>query len=392
MATRARRPLLHYSKAAALPRSAPTFPPLRLAGALGLIFVFAGVLLLVLDLLRSPSPAPVPGAAEYLVLAEFGPSADTVYRVDPARPSRRSRLLRVPHAPEYGMIASASPDGRAFAYTVLPPETPAPAPDTPAELWTASMDGTAPRRLGVAFDLRVRPLWSPDGSSLVVRRSGSAIDPPAGTEGPYELVQVRVPDGAASVLARSEVALFPAGFSPDGRTFYYAAVSRAGSDLYGVDTVALTGAPVARLSDDLTRDWALSPDGSRLAFLTLTPDGPRSRSQVQVLELATGALAAVGEAGDEFGPAWTPSGGLTLGALRGGAGAVLLDGEVLGSRPRGFDVPLSWSRSGARVAARSFDGPSATSPGLASLVVIGRDGQRRTIAQGEVTFIGWTYR
>ena len=86
MAARARRPLLHYTKVAALPRTAPTSPPLRLIGALGLLFVLAGFALLGRELVTPPRAAPAAGPAEYVVYAEFGLTADTVYRADAARP------------------------------------------------------------------------------------------------------------------------------------------------------------------------------------------------------------------------------------------------------------------------------------------------------------------
>jgi hypothetical protein len=320
-----------------------------------------------------------------VVYAEFGLTVDTVYRADAARPSERTKIHTIAHAREFGIVAATSPDGRAFAYTVLPPDSLAPAPDTPAELWLAALDGGDPLRLAAGFDLRVRTVWKPDGSSVVLRRSSPAADA-------YELVAVDVTTAAESVLARSQSALFPVGFAPAGSAFYYASIDSAGSELHRVEVAGLTSPTVARLSDGLTRDWVLSPDGSKLAFLSLLPQGEdRFASRVQVLDLATGAVTPSSSNGDEFGPAWTPSGDLVLGRLERGAG-VLVVGGAAASLPDGFDVPLSASRSGASIAVRSFTGASLTTPGLASLMTLGPDGKRRTIANGEVTFIGWTYR
>jgi hypothetical protein len=384
MAARARRPLLHYTKVAALPRTAPTSPPLRLIGALGLLFVLAGFSLLGRELVTPPPAAPAAGPAEYVVYAEFGLTTDTVYRADAARPSERTKIHTIAHAREFGIVAATSPDGGAFAYTVLPPDTLAPAPDTPAELWLAALDGGDPLRLAGGFDLRVRPVWTPDGGSVVLRRSTS--------RGAYELVTVDVTTAAESVLARSQSALFPAGFAPDSSALYYTSIDNAGSELHRVEVATLTAATVTRLSGGLTRDWALSPDGSKLAFLSLLPQGEnRFASRVEVLDLATGAVTPSSSDSDEFGPAWTPSGDLALGRLERGAGVLVVGGAAIGL-PDGFDVPLSASRSGSSIAVRSFTGASLTTPGLASLMTLGPDGKRRTIANGEVTFIGWTYR
>jgi hypothetical protein len=385
MATRARRPLLHYSKVATLPRSAPTSPPLRLIGALGLLFVLTGLALLARELIVPPAAAPAAGPVEYVVYAEFGLTADSVYRANAARPSERTRLHVIPHAREFGIVAATSPDGGAFAYTALPAGTLAPAPDTPAELWLAPLEDGAPRKLAGGFDLRVRPVWSPDGGTIIARRSAS-------DDAAYDLVGVDARTGAEVVLARSASAPFPAGFSPAGDALYYATIDSAGSELHRVDLAGLASSQVARLSDGLTRDWALSPDSSRLAYLSLLPQGAgRFASRVQVLDLASGAIAPSVDGGDEFGPSWTPAGALTLGRLESGKGALVVDG-VSSAPADGFDVPLAWSRSGSNLAIRVFDGVSLTAPGTASLVTLGADGKRHTIANGEVTFIGWTYR
>ena len=65
------------------------------------------------------------------------PRRHAVARRPAGAATSRTKLLSVPHAPEYGVIPSLSPDRRSVAYTVLPPETPAPGPDAPAELWVA---------------------------------------------------------------------------------------------------------------------------------------------------------------------------------------------------------------------------------------------------------------
>jgi hypothetical protein len=71
---------------------------------------------------------------------------------------------------------------------------------------------------------------------------------------------------------------------------------------------------------------------------------------------------------------------------------VYTESGPVGEIEKGFDVPLGWSRSGAAIAVRSFDGSSISAPGNARLDVLAANGARKTIATGEVTFIGWTYR
>jgi hypothetical protein len=357
---------------------------------------------------KSGPGAVVFAAREHVVYAEFSLASDIVYEAAPAT-SDRKKLFEIPHAREFGIVPSMSPDGRSFAYTVLPPETLAPAPDSPADLWLASVDGAAPALIGRGFDLRVRPIWSPDGTRVLVRRSGAVLAPgpsvsptaapvpgsaATAPEGPYELVLVELATAVVSPLLSSDEALFPVGFTPDLSAVYYTSVSTAGSDLNRLDLASGNSVVAAHLSDEISRDWTLSPDAARLAFVTLAPDGGRISSSVRVLDIATGETLSSALLADEFGPSWSPSGELTYGRLTGSPSttAIVVANGAINGPLRGFDVPLAWSRSGASIAVRTFGGASVSAPGRASLSVLTPRGDRRAIANGEVTFIGWTYR
>jgi len=408
MATRARRPVLSYPRAVAVPRTQSVSRPFRFLGVTGVFFVLVGISLFAYSALDRNSG---PGAAaftarEHVVYAQFGLASDIIYATAAADSSDRQKLLEIPHAREFGIVPSMSPDGRAFVYTVLPPETVAPAPDSPADLWLASLDGAGPALIGRGFDLRVRPVWAPDATRVVARRSGVVLAPgpaPAAlgpgsafstTDGPYELVLVRLATGAVSPLVSSEDALFPVGFTPDGLAFYYTSISLDGSDLNRLDLASGASVLAAHLSDDISRDWALSPDGGRLAFVTLAQYGARTSSSVHVRDIATGETVTSVLPADEFGPSWSPAGDLTYGRLTGSRSttAVVVAGGAIAGPARGFDVPLAWSGSGASIAVRTFDGLSVSAPGRATLSVLTPGGARRAIASGEVTFIGWTYR
>jgi dipeptidyl aminopeptidase/acylaminoacyl peptidase len=369
------------NRARSRPRRPPAALPLRSLAVSGLVGVLAGFAILAFAISRTGS-GPSGGAfapGESVVYARFGTTADTVLRAPAAGSASPRKLFEIAHAREFGIVPALAPDGRAFAYTVLSPDTPDAAADTPAELWLAGLEaGAVPRKLASGFDLMVRPLWTPDGSGVIVRRSG-------GGDGPYELVRVDVASGAAGTLATSSLALFPVAWGAD-RSLLYVEVGPAGSDLYRLEAGG-AGVRVAHLSDGLTRDWALSPDGGKLAFLAPS-QGQQAKSVVEVLDVAAGAVSAVGGATDEFGPAWTADGRLSYGALQGG---VRVGTEALAGPARGFDVPLAWSRSGSAVVARTFDGSSVTAPGRQSLTLLAVGGARKTIATGEVTFIGWTY-
>ena len=75
------------------------------------------------------------------------------------------------------------------------------------------------------------------------------------------------------------------------------------------------------------------------------------------------------------------------------AALLVVDGE---SRSRiagpetGFDLPLAYNATAGAYLVRSFENDSITAPGRSTLVLAGADGERKTIAEGEVTLVGWT--
>jgi hypothetical protein len=161
--------------------------------------------------------------------------------------------------------------------------------------------------------------------------------------------------------------------------------------------VLATGAQqdVAQLSQGLTRDWALSPDGGKLAYLEVSLGQDSAESRAFLLDLASGAVEPLtGDGVAAFGPVWSADGRLALGLLDEASGRGSLElwqnGTIthIAGPQRGFDVPLSFTSDGFVV--RAFDGSSAAAPGRSSLVFIGAQGKRQNIANGEVTYLGWT--
>jgi len=317
---------------------------------------------------------------------EFGRDVDTLWLASPANPKARQKLGAIPHAPDFGAVAALSPEGDRLAYTALA-LTMKPAPDAPAGLWLTALSlGSQHVQLASSVDLLVKPLWSPDGGSLVYRRSagGSALglylhDLASQTE--RELV-----DGGS--------ALFPVAFTPAADALYYVSVRADASDLHRLDVASGETSQIARLADTLTRDWALAPAGDRLAYLEMSFSAGLVSSRGRVLEIASGEVESASSAdADAFGPVWTAAGALTLGHDAAGetGGALFQQDGTMTALPAprsGFDVPLAWSAD-KYLAVRRFDGPSAADPGRATLEVVTTTGGRTTIATGEVSFLGW---
>jgi hypothetical protein len=153
-----------------------------------------------------------------------------------------------------------------------------------------------------------------------------------------------------------------------------------------------------QLSDEIAREWRLSPDGSALVYAVPTIEREQVLWRPRALRTNDGeALPLELPSATYLSPLWEPTNGaLTAGSL-GGANAdgVLVlrpDGAIaaLEAASSGFDVPIAWSADGGWLAARHFEGTSIVEPGREAITVIGLDGTRRTIdLSREVIVIGW---
>ncbi len=396
-------------------RSPPSRSPFRPVRALVVVALLLGALGLSLTLtlglrgLASDQPTAsaslrslLQTAAPLVVFSEFGEEADTLWAASPDEPTDRAELGRVDHARGYGISASLSPDGTRIAYTVLPPDVPRPGPDAPAELWVLETATGVTRRLAEGVDLLITPVWSAEAGAVVVRRS----EWQEGSSGSFQLLRIDL-TGASATVAAAEAGLFAIDFSPEGSWLYYAVLSPSGTDLARAPGIGGGETEMmAHLSDGFARDWHLSPDGTRLAYLAEAPADAGIAFVAQVLDLSTGRvqtlLADAGVAA--FNPVWEQDGGLTIGHLdgagAGGApvrlsadGATLAPASPLPGPPAGgagFDVPLAWSPDGIHLAVRSFDGGSVADPGRSRVVVVGTDGERRELSPlSDVVVVGW---
>lgn len=338
-----------------------------------------------------------------IVYSEFGETHDTIWAAAPDEPQQRAQLASVEHAPGYGIYPSLSPDGRYVAYTV---SRRAGRGDT-GELRALEIATGETSILADNIDLRIAPVWSAGADAVAVRRSAWQD-----TSGSFQLLRVDLA-GGETLLVDADAGLFPIGFSPDGVWLYFAALSPAGTDLTRVpasggtgDPRALlsdggAGEPLAHLSDGVARDWHLSPDGARLAYLAQPATDAGSAFVARVLDLATGGVTAAGAGAGvaQFNPVWETSGALTVGTLTSGEGGVALrlgiggaasSLRALAAPAGGFDVPLAWSPDSAHLAVRSFASSSLADPGPSRIVVVDPDGTRHELAaSSDIAIAGW---
>lgn len=347
-----------------------------------------------------PSPLiEVRGSAPYVVFGEFGDLADTFFAAPADNLATKQAIASAAHAPGFGTNAALSPDGRRIAYTALPPDTLRPSAAAPAELRVVESGGAA-RLLTSGADLLVPPVWAPDGRSVVIRRSEPADIGP----GTFRLARIYLDGGREASLVEDDAGLFPIAFTPDGASLYYARVSPAGTDLFSVPARGGDPVAVAHLSDDVARDWRLSPDGSRLTYLVQVLQDDRYTFVARVLDLTgsgLGGLDALNRsqagAADEFGPVWWPDGSkVVLGRVQGNApaparivSATVGDEQPLGDLDRGFDVPLSVAPSGGFVAVRSFKEGTPLQPGPNFVEIVGPAGRVALSDRSDVAVLGW---
>ena len=349
----------------------------------------------------TPSASATPAAGGLTLLyREFASGADTLWVAPAAGPTDRKSVAQIDHAPDWGVMASLSPDGKLVAYLVLTSGSQDPGRE--AQAWVLDVRSGEKRHLADGFDLRTRPVWSSESDAIVVGRNG----PQADTGGEMSLVGVDISDGSEDVLHTEPnvLGLFPIGYSSApaiGGALVYARYGLGGTDLgwLGAET------PSVHITNESPRDWHISPDGSRVAFLARQRTDGRIAARAFVTELSAGAqavlvLAAVPEGVDHFNPVWRDNASITLGRTpaEGEAAApavvVSLEGgtveEVQPGPEQGFDVPVVWSADGRYLVVRSFDGSSAAQPGRESLTVVEEGSGREAVGeQGNLEFIGW---
>ena len=329
-----------------------------------------------------------------VLYSEFESSPDTLRLAPISNLGKPRSIAAIPHTPLWGITASLSPDGQQVAYLVLPPTVPDPerAANDQAEVWVQPLAGGEPRRLAQNADVRVAPVWSPDGGALVFQSISQESNS-------LTLFRVNVSDGSVSVLAILDgaAAPLPLAFAPNGDRFYVAQSSGGAADLLAIDTADGSVRTVTRIAGGSARGWRLSPDGLSIALVHQNRD---QEWEVAIASLSGGSVSRLGSRAIPsgqvlFGPVWHPQQPLlSVGAAPGDGGGVLnlpLSGEGEERLPglaEGFDVPLAWSPNGDYLVVQQFsEYPPQRRPNLYLLTT---SGERQRLAEGsEVTFIGW---
>ncbi len=336
----------------------------------------------------------VRGHGERLVVSEFGEHSDAIVAIDPRHIASRTTIATVAHAPGYGIFATLSPQGDALAYTALPPDTPDAGPGAPAQAAVVDDRGKT-LLLASDIDLLIPPVWAPDGRSIVVRKN----IPEPHSAGIFELIRLGRDGARATITTSRTAAIFPIAFAPDGSKLYFATLNAQGSDLYSVAPDGSGETKVAHLSDQITRGWTLSPDGTTLAY-SVAEAGDQPGLVTKMLDLASGDVAVAipqVQTKAQLSPTWKGDGQLTIGAVKPSGGGDAVQVQAAGGpavpltrNTASMDVPIAWSPKGDELVVRSVAGTTPFAAGAARLDLVSADGVRQRISSSPDTLVvGW---
>ena len=372
-------PLFALSRAAGrlrapAPRSRRPFAVLALA--LALLGVVAVALLAQSG---GPPRTAFAGAAsgQYAVVAKNTGGATVVTVVGTAPNAAPMEIATIPHLHGFAPRGAVSPSGRHVA--LLTPDS-AIAGKAFASLLVLDLETGLFRRLAEGLEPLQDPLWTPDAAAVVITRN---VRTEAGERG---VAVARVGfDGAESVLETHLGAgtVAPIGFDALGRLLAVRLDARG-------STLTRDGAELRWLSTHITRDWALSPDATRLAFVEVNLwQGLRYLPRVVSIEGRGGDVVAAASTSTQqaLGAAWAPSSGAPS---FGSEPSPLPPDSVSAQGPAGFDVPLAYSRDGAALAVRHWSGDSFDEPGIPRLEIV--SGAGRQSLDGFSRFFGWSAR
>jgi TolB protein len=321
-----------------LPASGPSLTRRVVAATLPLALAVAGVALVIRafegprDGTQPITPAPVSmnGVIAYASIGE-----EQVFWT--VRPDGSDRTRVDVDIPGFVTVPSWSPDGTRIVFAVNSFDDPHPEGGN-FDIYAANADGTDPIRLTSEM-VNHSPVWSPDGTKIafvhgwdnkaqiwVMYADGSDSQQLTNRNGP-NMFPSWSPDGARIAFvsfdgSNSDIYVMNAdgsdvrrltespahedqpAWSPGGRQI---AFTSEGAGNHGIYVMSPDGAGVTQVLNDpdpANLGFAWSPDGTKMAFVSIRGSG--NDRNVYVLDVATGEFTSIGEPGAWYGPSWQP--------------------------------------------------------------------------------------
>ncbi len=286
-------------------------------------------------------PMDLPGSVGSVAFTVSEGGQDHVY-VRPAGVLGEARLAASfrPFQPAAGLRIRGEASPRGDRLAILSVGQPA----AEAQLTFVHLPSGELNEAGGTYDHLSELAWSRDGMRVAVVAGDRKT-----------VVEVDSATGAANVVVRfadaREVA--PVGYSARGERLFTVVIDQSGSTLWSLRDGRRT--KVAMLSAGLTTSWALSPEGSRLAYVDVVGLGDQ-RYAGRTLMIATGEVLSAGPEGDQLGAVWRH--GAELAEFGGPGGSFSIVNPSEGSS---YVVPTAWAPDGKWLVASII---SAGSDGL----------------------------
>jgi hypothetical protein len=315
---------------------------------------------------------PDPATVNAVAYAQPVGDSDVIY-TQPIAGGEPRYVAAFPYTFSLHARGSASPDAKTLAVLHV-----GDAPGALAVLSLVAADTGATRTVETQLDYLSPLAWSFDGTHLAAVRG---ID---GSDRGASVFEIDATTATAREVARFATALevVPVGYSVDGDRLFIVVIDQSGSNLWVEKGSKVSR--VASLSSGLTRDWSLSPDGARLAYIERLGAGGERSYAGRVLTIATGAIAATVLPGDQLGTAWRP--GAAMPDFGGPSGSLRLTEGADGS----YVVPMRWAPDGVHLAAAVFTADSTAPAQTRQSVEIVSADRRIQLAEGaNVQFFGW---
>ena len=201
--------------------------------------------------------------------------------------SGQTNLTRTPGVDE--TFGSFSPDGGRIAYMRF-------LEGTGTDIWLMDADGGSPVQVTSGPGEDWRPVWAPNGDSLLFERDVVEGDELIAAD----VWTVRIDGGKETQISDFEDPAFFPDYSPDGRRIVFS----MNGDIVLMDS---DGSDVVALTSHVAHETAptFSPDGTRIAFVRFSAD--ESTSDIFVMQADGGDLLRVTRtAGREAAPSWQP--------------------------------------------------------------------------------------
>lgn len=318
-----------------------------------------------------------------IVYSDPTPTTDVMYLRSMDADAQPRLVTTFPVAGGLHAHGVASPAGNSVAILTADMNSTS-AETASARLYVVSLPSGARSLMNGTFAYLSRLVWSPDGRYLF------ATAPQAAGSDHADIVVTDTYSGMTSRAARFPGAFeaAPIGFSADGTRLFVVTVDTSGSTLWQEQDGKVTR--VAVLSAGRTRDWSLSPDGARLAFVDVLGSGTPGLVG-RTLILATGAVNTTSSTADQLSPTWAP--GSDVPVFGGPGGQLKLTSPAPASA---YAAPQAYSPDGTGLVATIYPSTDdsgtttklqAESPGSIEIV---SPTQRilLTDAQG-AAFFGW---